>query len=83
VSDCLDIAELLVDNDMFVTCIPVINDELDEDVAVVGLEPNLMAYTLLHDNNERRRARAIVAIAMHAHRLLPSRGLSFRCPSSS
>lgn len=82
-SDCLDIAKLLVDNDLFVTCIPVINSELEDDVAVVGLEPNLIAYSLLHDDNDRKRARAIVAVAMHSHKMLPSRGLSFRCPSSS
>lgn len=82
-SDCVELAELLVDSDLFVTCIPVINDELEEDVAVVGLEPNLIAYALLHHSDAHRRARAIVAVAMHSHRLLPSRGLSFRCPSSS
>ena len=81
--DCVQLAEALTDRDLFVTCIPVINNELEEDVAVVGLEPNLIAYTLLHDEDDRRRARAIVAVAMHSHTLLPSRGLSFRCPSSS
>ena len=77
--DCVELAKALTDRELAVTCIPVINSELEDDVAVVGLEPNLMAYAGLHHSDEHKRVRFIVAIAIHAHRLLPSRGLSFRC----
>lgn len=81
--DAVDMAELFLERDMCVTCIPVINDELEEDVAVVALEPNDQALSVLKHDTERMRVRALLAVAIRSHRLLPSRGLSFRCPSSS
>ncbi len=81
--DAVDLAESLIEQGLCVTCIPVINDDLEEDVAVVGLEPNVLAMRALHNPDEDKRVRFLVAVAIHSHRLLPSRGLSFRCPSSS
>ena len=77
--DCVELAEQLVEREMCVTCIPVVNDELEDDVAVVALQPNLLAYIGLHHDDERKRERMLVAVAIHSHRLLPSRGLSYRC----
>lgn len=81
--DAVDMAELFLERDMCVTCIPVVNDELEEDVAVVALEPNPYARLALEHESEQLRVRALLAVAIRSHRLLPSRGLSFRCPSSS
>ena len=81
--DAVDMAELFIERDMCVTCIPVVNDELEEDVAVVALEPNPYARLALEHDSEQLRVRALLAVAIRSHRLLPSRGLSFRCPSSS
>ena len=81
--DAVDMAELFLERDMCVTCIPVINDDLEEDVAVVALEPNEIARLALEHDSDQLRVRALLSVAIHSHGLLPSRGLSFRCPSSS
>jgi hypothetical protein len=81
--DAVDMAELFLERDMCVTCIPVVNDELEEDVAVVALEPNPYARLALEHDSDQLRVRALLSVAIHSHGLLPSRGLSFRCPSSS
>ena len=81
--DAVDMAELFLERDMCVTCIPVINDDLEEDVAVVALESNEVARLALEHDSDRMRVRALLSVAIHSHGLLPSRGLSFRCPSSS
>jgi hypothetical protein len=81
--DAVELADIMVDKDLCVTCVPVINSDLEEDVAVVGLEPNSIAHRELTHSNERRRVRALLAVAIHSHRLLPASGLTFRCPSSS
>ena len=81
--DCVELADLFLEREMCVTCIPVINNDLNEDVAVVALEPNLPAFVALHSDDPAKRVKALVLIAEASHRMLPSRGLSFRCPSSS
>jgi hypothetical protein len=72
----------LANNDLFVTCIPVVNEYDEEDVAVVALQPNVRALVALHMQDTIRR-RAIVAIAIYSHRMLKPKGLTFRCHSSS
>lgn len=81
--DAVNLAEELVDHGLCVTCVPVINNDLKDDVAVVGLEPNPLALRALHNPDENKRVRFLVSVAIHSHRLLPFRGLTFRCPSSS
>lgn len=81
--DAVELAEQMVEADMMVTCVPVINADDEEDVAVVALEPTGYATRLLTSRNEQLRTRAVVAIAIHSHRLLPDQGLRFRCHSSS
>jgi hypothetical protein len=81
--DAVDMADHFLDMDMCVTCIPVVNDDLEEDVAVVALEPNPYARLALEHDSDQLRVRALLSVAIHSHGLLPSRGLSFRCPSSS
>ena len=77
--DAVELAERLVDADMMVTCVPVLNDEDEQDVAVVALDPSVDAVRLLTSDREELRRRAIVAVAIHSHRLLPAQGLRFRC----
>jgi hypothetical protein len=81
--DAVQLAKLMTDKEMCVTCVPVINSDLEEDVAVVGLEPNRVALAALISDDKRLRTRAVIAVAIHSHRLLPANGLTFRCPSSS
>ena len=81
--DCVDLAEDLVDRDLMVTCVPVLNSDDEEDVAVVGLQPSRIAARALTSKRTELRMRAIVAVAIHSHRLLPEQGLRFRCHSSS
>jgi len=81
--DAVELADLMVDKDLCVTCVPVINSDLEEDVAVVGLEPNSVALAALTSEDMRLRIRAVISVAIHSHRLLPASGLTFRCPSSS
>jgi len=81
--DAVELADIMVDKNLCVTCVPVINADLEEDVAVVGLEPNGIAYSALTHSNPMRRVEALLAVAVHSHRLLPANGLTFRCPSSS
>lgn len=81
--DVVELADLMVDKDLCVTCVPVINDDLQEDVAVIGLEPNPIARAALTSNDDRLRIRAVISVAIHSHRLLSAHGLTFRCPSSS
>jgi hypothetical protein len=81
--DAVQLAKLMTDKEMCVTCVPVINADLEDDVAVVGLEPNGLAYRALTHSNPARRVEALLAVAVHSHRLLPASGLTFRCPSSS
>ena len=81
--DAVDMAEVFLERDMCVTCIPVVNDELEEDVAVVALEPNPYARLALEHDSDQLRVRALLSVAIHSHGLQPSRGLSFRSPSTS
>ena len=81
--DCVELAEAFLDDEMCVTLIPVVNDDLEDDVAVVALEPNRLARFALEHDNEELRIRALLSVAIRSHSLLPSRGLSFRCHSSS
>jgi hypothetical protein len=81
--DAVELAERLIDAELCVTCVPVINSDLEDDVAVVGLEPNRVALAALTSDNQSLRTRAVIAVAIHSHRLLPANGLTFRCPSSS
>ena len=81
--DCVELAEDLIDLELMVTCVPVLNSDDEEDVAVVGLQPNRLAARALNSSRRELRVRAIVAVAIHSHRLLPEQGLRFRCHSSS
>jgi hypothetical protein len=81
--DAVELAEDLVDADMMVTCVPVLNADDEQDVAVVALEPSSYATRLLTSRSPELRIKALVAVAIHSHRLLPEQGLRFRCHSSS
>lgn len=59
------------------TCVPVIDEDACESVAVVSLDPNDVALIALTHPSGAIRARAIVAVAMKAHDLLADRGLIF------
>ena len=81
--DAVELAEELVEAEMMVTCVPVLNSDDEQDVAVVALEPSAYASRLLTSRDEDLRTRALIAVAIHSHRLLPEQGLRFRCHSSS
>jgi hypothetical protein len=81
--DAVELAEELVEAEMMVTCVPVLNSDDEQDVAVVALEPSAYASRLLTSRDEDLRTKALVAVAIHSHRLLPQQGLRFRCHSSS
>ena len=81
--DAVELAEGLVEAEMMVTCVPVLNSDDEQDVAVVALEPSAYASRLLTSHDNELRTKALVAVAIHSHRLLPQQGLRFRCHSSS
>jgi hypothetical protein len=81
--DAVELAEELVEAEMMVTCVPVLNSDDEQDVAVVALEPSAYASRLLTSHDNELRTKALVAVAIHSHRLLPQQGLRFRCHSSS
>lgn len=75
--DAYELAEHFLDDAMSVTCIPVFNSDDERDVAVVALEPNPVAMLSLLHPSVAVRLRAITAIAMRGHELLPERGLRY------
>ena len=75
--DEYDLARELVDTGRVVTCIPVINYSLEEDVAVVGLRPNGSTLGLVISPDPDARARALVLIAIEAHSVLSDCGLTY------
>ena len=81
--DAVELAEELVEAEMMVTCVPVLNSDDEQDVAVVALEPSAYASRLLTSHDNKLRTKVLVAVAIHSHRLLPQQGLRFRCHSSS
>jgi hypothetical protein len=82
-TDAYEIALKILDNDMAVACVPVINEWGYADIAVVGLKPNNAARMGLEHDDAETRLKATLAVAIRAHELLPSRGLTFSCPRST
>jgi hypothetical protein len=75
--DAYDLAVQFADRGCVPTCIPVIDEDAWEQVAVVSLDPNPIARIALTHEDRRVRSRALVAVAIKAHELLPDRGLTF------
>lgn len=75
--DEYDLARELVDTGRVVTCIPVINYSLEEDVAVVGLRPNGSTLGLVLSPDPDARVKALVLIAIEAHSVLSDCGLTY------
>ncbi len=75
--EAYDLARAFADRGHVPTCIPVIDEDAWEQVAVVSLEPNTVARLALTHRDRRIRARALVAVAIKAHELLPDKGLTF------
>lgn len=67
------------DVDMAVALVPVITANQRRDVAVVGVQPNDIAEIALKHERPVIRARAAIAMTIHAHRLLAANGLRFSC----
>lgn len=76
-ADAYELACSFADRGHVPTCIPVIDEDAWEQVAVVSLDPNPIARIALTHSDRSVRARALVAVAMKAHDLLPDRGLTF------
>ena len=72
-----DLACELVDSGRVVTCIPVINSSLEEDLALVGLRPNRSTLAFVLSPDPEARALALVLIAIEAHSLLSDCGLTY------
>lgn len=75
--DAYELAVVFAESGCVPTCVPVIDEEAWEQVAVVSLDPNPVAQIALTHPDKRVRARAIVAVALRAHEVLTERGLIF------
>ena len=72
-----NLARELLEDGRVVTCIPVLNRDLEEDVAVAALEPNPICLAAVLSPDRRDRAEALLLVAMQAHSLLPDCGLTY------
>lgn len=72
-----DLARELLESGRVVTCIPVLNREDEEDVAVVALEPNPICLAAVLSPEKEDRVEALLLVAMQAHDLLPDCGLTY------
>lgn len=75
--DAYDLAVYFAESGCVPTCVPVIDEDARESVAVVSLDPNAVALIALTHPSGRVRARALTAVAMKAHDVLADRGLIF------
>ena len=78
-TDAYDLALAFLDQDAAVTCIPVVTRTGERDVAVVALDPNIICRAALEHDQRRVRIRSTIAVAVHSHKLLPKKGLTFAC----
>ena len=75
--DAYELALVFAESGCVPTCVPVIDGDAFESVAVVSLDPNPVALIALTHPSVKVRARAMVAVAMKAHDVLADRGLIF------
>jgi len=75
--DAYELAVTFAESGCVPTCVPVIDGDAWEQIAVVSLDPNPVAQIALTHPNKKVRARALVAVAMKAHDVLADRGLIF------
>ncbi len=70
-------AMTLLHNQFAVTCIPVVDDAGERDVAVVALAPHPIAFLSLMHPDRDTRLRALISVAKASHELLPDKGLTY------
>jgi hypothetical protein len=77
VLNAYELAQEILAQDAFVSCVPVINADGDRDVAVIALQAQPLALlTLLHPSR-RVRTEALLGVLIKSHELLPAWGYRY------
>lgn len=73
--DPYKLAGNLIESGLIASCIPVVNSDDELDVAVIALEANSLALAALTHESTDVRVHALLAVCVHAHKLLADEGL--------
>lgn len=72
-----ELARDFIEQDVFVSCIPIVTQDGTEDVAVIALQAKPLALLSLLHPSRRVRTEALLAVLIKSHEQLPAWGLRY------